>query len=273
MTDLITNLPAPQRPRQTRRRFASQRSLVALMLREMTTSYGRSPGGYLWAVLEPAAGIALLSWLFSLGLKSPGLGSNFAIFYATGMVPFLMYADLSSKTATSLMYSRKLLEYPTVTYVDAMVARFLLNLLTQLMVSYIIFSAILIYYETRTVMELSVIFQAYCMLPVLAAGVGTLNCFLFTMFPLWQRAWAIFTRPLFFLSCIFFLFETFPAAYRDMLWYNPLVHVVGTMRHAFYPSYEAPYVEPLYVYGFGLVCLVTGLVFLNRYHRFLLNDG
>ena len=27
----------------------------------MGTTYGRSPGGYLWAILEPVAGIALLS--------------------------------------------------------------------------------------------------------------------------------------------------------------------------------------------------------------------
>ncbi|MEL6475009.1 MAG: sugar ABC transporter permease, partial [Pseudomonadota bacterium] len=37
--------------KRQRRRFASLRSIIALMLREMATSYGRSPGGYLWAVL------------------------------------------------------------------------------------------------------------------------------------------------------------------------------------------------------------------------------
>ena len=31
------------------RRFRSARAVVALMLREMATTYGRSPGGYVWA--------------------------------------------------------------------------------------------------------------------------------------------------------------------------------------------------------------------------------
>ena len=44
-----------------RRRFASLRAIAALVLREMSTTNGRSPGGYLWAILEPAAGIALLT--------------------------------------------------------------------------------------------------------------------------------------------------------------------------------------------------------------------
>ncbi|MDJ0823602.1 MAG: sugar ABC transporter permease, partial [Paracoccaceae bacterium] len=43
----------PPRPAYRRRRFATARAVMALMLREMSTSFGRSPGGYLWAILEP----------------------------------------------------------------------------------------------------------------------------------------------------------------------------------------------------------------------------
>ena len=78
-------------------------------------------------------------------------------------------------------------------------------------------------------------------------------------------------RPLFILSSIFFVFESIPQPYRDYLWYNPLVHVVGMMRRGFYPTYDAPYVEPLYVFGIAVGCTVTGLIALHRYHRDLLN--
>ena len=47
------------------------RTVLALMLREMATTYGRSAGGYLWAILDPVLGIALLSVLFSLALRHP----------------------------------------------------------------------------------------------------------------------------------------------------------------------------------------------------------
>ena len=32
---------------------SSLRAVAALVLREMSTRYGRTPGGYLWAILEP----------------------------------------------------------------------------------------------------------------------------------------------------------------------------------------------------------------------------
>ncbi|MCX7288621.1 MAG: hypothetical protein NTW20_13985 [Rhodobacterales bacterium] len=78
----------PQRPAQGARGFRTSRSVVALMLREMSTTYGRSPGGYLWVILEPVGGIALLSLVLTFGLrvKSPGLGINFPLFYATGVL-------------------------------------------------------------------------------------------------------------------------------------------------------------------------------------------
>ncbi|KIN62715.1 ABC-2 type transporter [Sulfitobacter noctilucicola] len=246
---------------------------MALILREMSTTYGRSPGGYIWAVLEPALGIALLTAIFSLGFKSPPIGINFPIFYATGMVPFLMFSSLSGSIATSLLFSKRLLAYPSVTFVDAIIGRLIVNGLTQLMVAYFILFGILMMFETRTVPDLLVIFQTFFLTIVLSLGVGTMNCFLFTMVPVWQRAWSVITRPLFILSCVLFLFETVPQPYRDILWYNPLVHVVGRMRSAFYPSYDAAYVSYTYVYSVALISLAVGLVFLSRYHRDMLNDG
>jgi capsular polysaccharide transport system permease protein len=270
--DISTQPQTPPEPVARKRRFASVRAIMALVLREMETTYGRSPGGYIWAVLEPAAGIALLTFIFSLAFRAPPIGINFPMFYATGMVPFLMYMDISNKISQSIHFSRPLLVYPSVTYVDALIGRFLLNTLTQILVAYIIFAGIFFIFETRTSPDLMQIALALAMTGCLAFGIGTLNCFLNTRFPIWQRVWGIINRPMFILSCIFFVFETVPQPYRDILWWNPLVHLVGQMRAAFYPSYDAAYVSPTYVFGIALICAVFGLVFLTRFHRDLLNN-
>lgn len=250
---------------------ASLRTIAALCLREMQTSYGRSPGGYLWAVMEPVAGIALLTFIFSLGFRAPPIGSNFPIFYATGIVPFTMYRELSGKIAQSISYSRPLLKYPRVTIADALLARFALNVFTQLLVAYVIFAGIELIYETRTVPDLPGIALGLSMVAMIGFGVGVMNCLLFGLFPVWQQVWAILSRPLFIISCIFFTFETVPEPYRGLLWYNPLVHITGQLRAAFYPTYDASYVSPAYVFGLGLGLCALGLVLLGRYHRDILN--
>ena len=247
------------------------RAVIALMLREMNTTYGRSPGGYLWEILQPVAGIAVLSAVFSAGFRSPPIGTNFAIFYATGLLPFTVFITVSGKLAKALNFSKQLLAYPSITYIDAVLGRFILNILTQLLVTYIVLAGILLIYETRTTLELDRVALAYAMAAALSLGVGTMNCFLMSMFPIWQQVWSIFTRPLVIVSGVIFLYESTPAQFREYIWYNPLMHVTGEMRGAFFVSYEASYVSPLYVFLTSLVLFVVGLLFLRRYHRDILN--
>ncbi len=261
------NMAKGLRPVRSQIRFASVRAITALILREMTTTYGRSPGGYVWMVIEPVLGIALLAAVFSLGFRNPPIGSNFAIFYATGLLPFFMFIDVSTKLAQAINYSRQLLAYPRVTFVDAIVARLILSVLTRLLVSCIVFAGILVLFDTRTTLELARILLSFAMAIALGAGVGTLNCFAMSMFPVWQQVWSIVTRPLILVSGVIFLFDAVPEPWRGYLWFNPLVHVTGEMRAAFYVSYDAPYVAPAYVFAVSLIAGLIGLVFLHRYHR------
>lgn len=253
--------------REQRTSFASFRAIMALILREIATTYGRSPGGYVWAVLEPAAGIALLTLIFSVGFRSPPLGTVFSLFYATGILPLLMYMDLSGKLAQSMIFSRALLAYPRVTFVDALIARLLLGLITLLSVHSIVLIFILSISNVSTTFDFTKIVTAYAMLVFLATGIGTLNAFLVLSYPIWQTAWAILNRPLFIISCVFFLFESIPEQYANYLWYNPLIHIIGMMRDGFYPFYHPNYVSIGYPILIGLVTLMAGLFLLRRYHR------
>lgn len=260
------------RPVHRQRSFASMRAISALVLREMATSYGRSPGGYFWAVAEPVGGIMLLTLVFSLGFRTPPMGQNFAIFYATGVIPFVAFMSISGRVGNSIRQAKSLLAYPAVTFMDAILAKIFFNVVTQLLVAYLVFTAIVLTQETRTDPQVLEIAVSFAMCFVFAIGLGSLNCFLFTAFPWWQQVWSILTRPLFLLSCIFFIFDDVPETIQPYLWWNPLVHVVGQMRHAFYPAYRGDYVTPLYVFGLGLVLMVVGLTLLHRYHRDLLNS-
>ncbi|PZO67412.1 MAG: sugar ABC transporter permease [Paracoccus denitrificans] len=254
------------------RRFSTVRAVVALVLREVQTSHGRSSGGYLWAIAEPVGGIALLTLIFSAGFRTPPLGTNFAIFYATGVVPFMAYLDMSGKVARSVGYSKALLTYPAVTFVDALVARILFNAFTQIVIATLIFSGIYWFADTRTHPQVEQIAIAMAMIICVATAIGTVNCFLFEAFAWWQQLWGILMRPIFLVSCIFFIYDNVSQPYRDWLWWNPLIHIIGQMRHAFYDNYRGDYVSYTYVFGLSLGLWALGLLLLVRYHRDLQNS-
>jgi capsular polysaccharide transport system permease protein len=261
----LPSLPEPPPVRPNRRIFATPRAIAALILREMSTTYGRSPGGYIWAILEPLGTIAVMSAVFSTGFRSPSLGSNFAIYYATGVMPFYAFLMPANAVTGAIKFSKNLLSYPAVTFIDAILARFLLNFLTQLLVSYIVLTALLTIFDTSNALEFDKLLLAYSMAAALGIGFGTLNCFLTSILPVWQQVWAMLSRPLVLLSGVIFLHERIPEPYRTWLEYNPLVHVVGESRAAFFPYYQAAYVDTTYVFLTSFIMLVFGLVFLRRY--------
>ena len=248
------------------------RAVGALMLREMSTTHGRVPGGYLWAVAEPLAGIALLSVIFAIGFHAPALGTSFPLFYATGLLPFLAFSDITGKLAQALNFSRPLFAYPAVTVFDAILARFILAVLTQLAVASLLIGGILFLSETRATPDLAVLMQAAGLLAALSLGVGVMNCLLIGVMPLWQRIWSIVMRPMFLISGVFFTYGAVPLPWREILWWNPLIHVVGLVRRGLYPGYDASYASPAYVLALGLgVALLAGIG-LRRWSRDILSD-
>jgi capsular polysaccharide transport system permease protein len=265
--------PATRPPAAARRSFRSLRAIAALMLREMATRYGRSPGGYVWALLEPLGAIAILAIGFSLIIRSPSLGNSFLLFYATGFMPFILYQDLSNHVARSVNFSRALLYYPVVTWVDALAARFVLNTLTGILVAAIVLGLVSLFTETRMTLDLVPILRAMALAILLGGGIGVLNCALFGLFPVWMQVWSIATRPLFLVSGVFFLYEDMPATAQSILWWNPLIHIIGIMREGFYVSYQASYASVLFVALTGLLALFFGVVLMGRYHRDILQNG
>ncbi|MEN8834373.1 ABC transporter permease, partial [Pacificibacter sp.] len=253
------------------RKFKTARTMFALMLREMSATYGSSPGGYLWVVLEPALALAMLSYVFSFFLKTPPFGDSFPLFYATGYLPFVLFIDISNKTATSLKFSRQLLQYPAVTFVDAMIARGFLHFLTHLSTSYIVFIGMVVILKLNLTPDYVAVAKGFFIGGVSAFGLGCLNCYVMMTFVAWERIWQILTRPLLFVSGVLIPFDSMPLFAQDILWWNPIVHVVGYLRKGMYaPMYEGDYLSVLYPVFFGLLLMAFGLLFLLRNNQKLL---
>lgn len=240
------------------------------MLREMATTYGRSVGGYLWAILEPVAGVAFLSLIFSMVLRSPGLGSNFPLFYASGFLPFAMTLSTISKVAQSVRFSKPFMAYPCVTFMDAILARLLLAFLTNLLILSVVLLGIMIAFSLPIQMDLRYVTGSAVLGMFIAVGIGSLNCYLMTSIPVYEQLWSIATRPLFLMSGVFFTYDSMPKLAQDILWYNPLIHLVGLMRKGLYPVYHGDYISVPYVLVVSAITLFFGLLLLSRHFKTLM---
>ncbi|MEM7188123.1 MAG: ABC transporter permease [Pseudomonadota bacterium] len=239
------------------------RVLHALMLREMITRYGASRLGYLWAVLEPVGFIALLSLVFSQIAHSPPVGQSFPLFYATGYIGYHWVMETSGIVSRSIHVNRPLLAFPSVTPIDTILARFILQTVTILIVSLIIFGTILAIFADAVAIDLGPLLRAFGAAMLLALGIGIFNAWAFAQSKSWEFVWIMLSRPLFLISCIFFTFGSMPTFVREILWWNPIVHLVGSIRAGFYPVYDGSYATPGYVAVLALAFMVVGLAGLR----------
>ncbi len=252
--------------------FQTIRVILALLLREVSTTFGRSSLGYLWALLEPIGIIIVFTLAFSIIFKQPPLGDSFPLFYATGYIPFGIYNTSQTKISTAISQNKVLLFYPAVTHTDVICGRMLLVALTEFMVALIVFGGLLIYSGITTIPSFIHIFVALGLALLVGSSVGLMNATLFEIFPSWRNIWKILTRPMFFISAIFYLFDTLPDYIQAVLWWNPLIHIIGSLRVGFFPEYEGEYISWMYVVSVSLSLMTIGLVNLRTSNKFIINN-
>lgn len=272
---LVANSPDPPaapagRPRTRARSFASGRAIVALMLREMSTRYGKSPGGYVWAVVEPLGALVLMAFVFSLLLRSPSLGNSFLLFYTTGYMPYLLYSLTSANVMSALRFSKPLLMYPAVSWLDALLARFILNALTSIAVGIIVLWGVLEFTDATAVFEFRYMVTAMALAALLGMGHGTLNCALMGLFPVYASVWAIATRPLLIAAGVFFIYEDLSPTLQSILDWTPWIHFTAMFRQGVFPTYAPEFISIPLVLIWALVPLALGLLLLRRFRQDIL---
>lgn len=270
----ISSFPPPLPPKRTSRRsFPALRAIGALILREMSTTYGKSPGGYIWAFVEPVASIVFLTIVFQMFMRNPPIGNSYAMFYATGVLTFGIYSHIQAKTSQALLFSKALLGYPTVTFIDAIAARVILALITDILVAYVVFIGAMVFSEGWMRVDILTVAIGFGMAAFLGLGIGCLNAFINMKLPVWQQFWGVLTRPLMLISGVIILHENIPEPYKSWLSWNPIVHCVGLVRRGFYESYDGDYISVVYVALIALVCLTLGLLFLRAHYRDMLANN
>ena len=97
------------------------------------------------------------------------------------------------------------------------------------------------------------------LISLLAFGVGSVNAAVITVFPAWQRLYAILTRPLVLISGVMFDLEGLPTVVRDVLAWNPVAHGVALFRVGYFYGYRGTFLDLTYLVSCGTLLTLLGL--------------
>jgi len=236
------------------------RVIWALILRETRTRFGRHRLGYLWAVLEPAGMIMILTAIFTLVGRLAPSGLDFPVFLATGIVPFFMFRTMLTRAAKAIEGNRGLLVYARVKPLDLVIARGLLEAATYLVVFVLILLLLgALGYQARPHQPL-VVLSAMATLATLGFGLGAAIAAFQVVMPSIEQMVSFINRPLLFISGIFFSVEVVPEPYRSWLLLNPILHAIELIRAGFFATYSARYADPGYLLEWVAGAVLLGLV-------------
>lgn len=255
-------------PTATRRRRPSDRALAvqtrvvsALILREMRTRFGRTKAGYLWALFNPLAQMAMYSAIFFASGRFAPIGVSNELFVLTGIMPFMAFSNIATRVTQSTAANQVLFAFPGVTPLDAALARAILEVLTFLAIGLVFYMTLWLLDRATAPVAPGYIALSIILVSGLGFGFGLLGMTVMVVLPSWEKIVALLMFPLYFSAGVFFMPETMPEHIGKTLSFNPMMHVISTMRLGFYPDFPTTLLSIRYAAAFGLALTLLGLVF------------
>ena len=230
---------APDRLRSTLfERLGTQgRVLLALMIRDVQTRFFGNALGFVVAIAWPVSHIFIIIAINSAAGRAAPYGDDPALFFATGVLPFMCFNYMARFITLGLVQNKPLIGYPRVKVADVLLARAIVEVLNAgvvILVTMVILTAWGI--DVIPARPLEAMYALLAMMG-LGLGFGLVNGVIAGIIPLWFTVFALFQIVMWIASGVILIPDELPEAARWWLSWNPALIGVEWMRSAFYDGY------------------------------------
>lgn len=236
------------------------RVLGALMLRELTTRFGRENIGFLWVMVEPLlfAGLVGVMWRVTKGPEEYGVA--IVAFVATGYIPLVLFRSVVSRAVASFTANGSLMYHRQIKILDLILVRFLIELIGHMMAY--LFIAVLLgslgFFPWPYDFGLLMLGFAYYALFSFAIAIVVAP--LSEMSEVMEKIIPVTTYLMVPFSGAFFITSAMAPAARDFVLYSPPVHGMEMMRYGVFGPVIDPHYDFIYPLQFCLPCIAFGLL-------------
>lgn len=244
------------------RALAEYRNVLrALILRDIKSRFMGSAWGYLVSIGWPLSHICVLLLVHGAFGRMQPYGDSAAVWYSTGIVPFMAFSYTMRFIVLGLMQNAPLLNFPTVKVVDIFIARAIVEIFSVFIV-FVIISIILEAFDSSFLPKYPVIaFYSILLSFALGFGFGIIFACLSRISPAWNVVSILFIMILWSISGIFFVPTYLPSYIIDILYYNPIMHIIDLFRSAYYDEFAEGRARVNYVVMWCIVVIGLALLF------------
>jgi capsular polysaccharide transport system permease protein len=231
----------------------------ALIVRDVTSRFGSSVA-FVLAIAWPLAHIWILVGLNSIGNRAVPFGESSVLWYAVGMVPFIIFSYTSRMIVIGMVMNKPLLSFPRIKITDILISRSIIEALVSAIVVMVLIVILTIMKVDYWPWRPAEAFLAICCAFMMGVGYGTINGLLAMAFHQWATVYNLFIIVLWISSGVLFLPNIMPEEIRKLLYFHPTIHPLELLRGSVYDGYSSLILDVKFMIFGSVLCLVSGLL-------------
>ena len=243
------------------------RVIKALMLRELTTRFGRENIGFLWIMVEPLL-FALLVGLLWRGIKGPEeYGVDIIVFVVSGYIPLVLFRSSMSRAVSSFTANSSLMYHRQIKVLDLILVRFIIELVGHMMAYLFVAIALGALGFFPWPYDIGFMLLGWAYYSLFTFAVTLVIAPLSEMSEVVEKIIPVTTYLMVPFSGAFYLVSALPEGAAMVVLYSPPVHGMEMMRYGVFGPSIDPQFDYLYPLATSLALLAVGLLLCRIVRR------
>jgi ABC-2 type transport system permease protein len=231
---------------------------------EFKLRYYENKLGLLWALIKPLMDILIYYVVFQIILKQNV--PAFASYLFIGLILWNFFVESTTGTIQILSVKKYLYEYSNMNKLEIYISTLISNSIGFFFnfIMFLVFYNFLEKESTGLSVQNIWIVVMFVNLFILSLGMSLILSSLYIVAKDISQVWVVFTSFLFFLSPIFYKLSTFQQALPSFDYGNPIAGIIINTRRVMMEQSPPDFRLLGFDYGYAIVLMIIGLIFLNK---------
>jgi capsular polysaccharide transport system permease protein len=238
------------------------RIIGALLMREMTTRFGRQGLGFAWIIGEPMIFCFGVLIMWSLTKPPYEHGVRLAPFVMTGYMALILVRHLISLLTSAISANIGLLYHRHVKPLHILFARVLLELGGATIAFMVVYVVLLALRQVSLPHDYLLIYVGWLLMAWSATGVALLMTGLVMRFEIMERIVNLISYLLIPVSGAFFMVAWLPQAFREVVLLLPFAHGTEMIRAGVFGEFVQTHYDLGYALAISTVLNIIGLLLI-----------
>lgn len=243
------------------------RVIKALMLRELTTRFGRENIGFLWVMVEPLlfAGLIALLWRATKGPSEYGV--DIIAFVVSGYIPMVLFRSSINRSVSSFTANASLMYHRQIKILDIILVRFLIEFIGHMMAYLFIVILLTTLGFFPIPYDIGFLILGWMYFSLFTISIALVVAPLSETSEVVEKFIPVTNYMMIPLSGAFFLVGSLSPGLANAALYSPPVHAMEMMRLGIFGPSIKPHYDFIYPLQFCLPVMAIGLLLCRAVRR------